>query len=327
MANNDILVMIDHAEGSLDSTAAEILTAANGLAKQSGGEVLAALCSSDSGSLPQKIISLGASKVYTITSPVFNEINSDSLVKAYEAVIGNTSPKVVLFGRTLIARDTAPRLAFRVNSGFAQDCTSVEIDGDSVVLERPVYGGASVARVTFTGDFGVAVIKAKSYDAAIEDSSRSGEVIDLTDSAGDLTSRINLVDRQKVESEGIRLEDAGIVVSGGRGLGGPEPFDILQELATQLGGALGASRAACDAGWIPYAHQVGLTGKTVSADTYFAIAISGASQHLAGMSAVKNVIAINRDEEANIFKAANFGVVGDWEKVTTAFLNMVKELS
>jgi electron transfer flavoprotein alpha subunit len=181
--------------------------------------------------------------------------------------------------------------------------------------------------VSFIGDLGIAVIKAKSYDAAPEDNSRSGEIIDLTDSVGDISSRTKLVDRKKVESEGIRLEDAAIVVSGGRGLGGPEPFEKLQELANLLGGALGASRAACDAGWIPYAHQVGLTGKTVSADTYFAIAISGASQHLAGMTAVKNVIAINRDKEANIFKNANYGVVGDWEKITTAFLNMVKELS
>jgi electron transfer flavoprotein alpha subunit len=136
-----------------------------------------------------------------------------------------------------------------------------------------------------------------------------------------------LVSRAKQESTGLRLEDARVVVSGGRGLGGPEPFKVLHEVASVMGGAVGASRAACDAGWVPYPYQIGLTGKTIGAELYIAVGISGASQHLAGISSVKNIVAINKDAEANIFKEARYGVVGDWSKVLPAFLQAVRELS
>ena len=128
------------------------------------------------------------------------------------------------------------------------------------------------------------------------------------------------------KSDGVSLEDASVIVAGGRGLGGPEPFEQLQELADILGGAIGASRAVCDAGWLEHSYQIGLTGKTVTPDLYITVGISGASQHMAGCSGAKDVVAINKDEDANIFKTASFGVVGDWEKVLPAFIDKIKEL-
>ena len=137
---------------------------------------------------------------------------------------------------------------------------------------------------------------------------------------------VKLVEQVRAQAAGVRLEDARIVVAGGRGLGGPEPFEQLEELARLLGGAMGASRAACDAGWLSHAHQIGLTGKSIAAELYITFAISGASQHVAGMSSVKNTVAVNKDESANIFKEARYGIVGDWEKVLPAFTDKVREL-
>jgi electron transfer flavoprotein alpha subunit len=138
--------------------------------------------------------------------------------------------------------------------------------------------------------------------------------------------RSRLVETVRSESEGVRLEDAPVVVSGGRGLGGPEPFEVLEELARVLGGAVGASRAVCDAGWLDHGYQVGLTGKTITPDLYITVGISGASQHMAGCSGAKHIVAVNRDADANIFKSASFGVVGDWSKVVPSFLETVREL-
>lgn len=138
--------------------------------------------------------------------------------------------------------------------------------------------------------------------------------------------KARLVETVTQESEGVRLEDAGVVIGGGRGLGGPEPFDQLEDLARLLGGAVGASRAVCDAGWLDHSYQVGLTGKTITPDLYITVGISGASQHMAGCSASKNIVAINRDADANIFKTASFGVVGDWKNVLPSFIETVREL-
>ena len=169
-------------------------------------------------------------------------------------------------------------------------------------------------------------MRPKAFEALEPDATRSGEIesfqVDLDESA----IRARLVETVTQQAEGVRLEDATIVVSGGRGLGGPEPFEELRNLSQVLGGALGASRAACDAGWIDHSHQVGLTGKTITPDLYITVGISGASQHMAGCSASKNIVAINRDEDANIFKSATYGVVGDWNKILPSFIETVREL-
>ena len=163
-------------------------------------------------------------------------------------------------------------------------------------------------------------------EPAEPDPSREGEIVRLEVDLDPSMIRVRHVETVESAGEGIRLEDATVVVSGGRGLGGPEPFQALGELAQLLGGPVGASRAACDAGWVDYGHQIGLTGKTITPNVYITVGISGASQHMAGCSGAKNIVAVNRDREANMFREASFGVVGDWQNVLPAFIETVREL-
>ena len=169
-------------------------------------------------------------------------------------------------------------------------------------------------------------MRLKAFESAVPDSGRNGDVVELNISLDDSDIKTKLVETVKQESEGVRLEDASVIIGMGRGLGGPEPFSQLEELAKVFNGAVGASRAVCDAGWLDHSYQIGLTGKTVTPDVYITVGISGASQHMAGCSSSKNIVAINKDGDANIFKEASFGVVGDWEKVLPAFTETAREL-
>ena len=196
-----------------------------------------------------------------------------------------------------------------------------------LLANRPVYGGNAVAVVSCNYTPQVAAVRPKVYEPLEPDAGRSGVTVSFPVDLDAGIARATLVDTVMEESEGIKLEDARIVVSGGRGLGGPDPFRDLEELAGLLGAGVGASRAAVDSGWVPASYQVGLTGKTITPDLYITVAISGASQHMAGCSGSKVIVAINKDAEANIFKEARYGVVGDWEKVLPALTETVRELT
>ena len=244
-------------------------------------------------------------------------------------VCQQVNPKVVLVGKTQNGRDIGPRVAFRLGAGLAQDCIRIGIAAETgrVVATRPVYGGNAVATVTFSGNgTQVVLMRGKVYEAPVPDSSKTGEVVAISVDLGGSVNRVRSLRTVAQASEGVRLEDANIVVSGGRGLGGAEPFEMVQELAHILGGAMGASRAACDAGWLDHSYQVGLTGRTIAPNVYITVGISGASQHMAGCSGAKNVVAINKDREANIFKEATYGVVGDWQGVLPSFMETIREL-
>ena len=211
---------------------------------------------------------------------------------------------------------------------MAQDCLEVSVDSASRTLfaNRPVYGGNAVAVVSCNYTPQIAAIRPKVYEPMEPDDSRQGQVVSFPVELDLAQARSRVVDVVAEESEGIKLEEARIVVSGGRGLGGPEPFQDLEQLAKALGGAVGASRAAVDSGWVPSSYQVGLTGKTITPEVYITVAISGASQHMAGCSGAKVIVAINKDAEANIFKEARYGVVGDWQEIVPAFTEAVREL-
>jgi electron transfer flavoprotein alpha subunit len=232
----------------------------------------------------------------------------------------------VLFGQTMIGRDMAPRLAARLDTAVAMDCVELSLEGEKLLASRPCYGGNARARYSINGMPQIATLRAKVYDPPARDDSRQAEVIKQAADVSEDTIRARVTGRTKEEVAGVRLEDAAVVVSAGRGMGSPEAVKSLEELAELLGGAVGATRAVCDLGWYPVSAQVGLTGKVVTPDLYIAVAISGASQHMAGISQVKNIVAINKDPEANIFKAARIGVVGDWKEVVPAFMEKVREL-
>ena len=324
-----ILVAGEWNEDGLQSSTAELLAVGRSLASVSGAEVSVAMLGSVPESVSQEEISLGADIVYVLRDPLLNEGGLDAAVAAFEAICRQTGPEVMLFAKTEVGSEVGPRVAFRLGVGAAQDCLEVEADADSnrVVVTRPVYGGNAMARLRFPGtDPQVVVVRGKAYEPLTADATRQGQVVSLDVSLDPAVVKSRRVETVKAEAAGVRLEDASVVVGGGRGLGGPEPFEQLEELARLLGGAVGASRAVCDAGWLDHGYQIGLTGKTITPDLYITVGISGASQHMAGCSGAKHLIAINKDADSNIFKAASLGVVGDWKAVLPSFIETVREL-
>lgn len=325
-----IIVLGEVDDGQMQPVTAELLAAGRRLQETLGCDVGAALLGAKVGdAAAASAFSYGADVVYTVEDPLLEELSADAVVAALHEVCRRVEPDVVLVGRSEIGRDAGPRLAFRLGVGVAQDCIDIAADPETmrVVATRPTYGGNALAKVTFPGSGPqVAVVRLKAFEPLEPDPARDGEVVTIDAGLDASVVRSRLVETVRSESEGVRLEDAPVVVSGGRGLGGPEPFEVLEDLARVLGGAVGASRAVCDAGWLDHGYQVGLTGKTITPDLYITVGISGASQHMAGCSGAKHIVAVNRDADANIFKSASFGVVGDWSKVVPSFLETVREL-
>ena len=204
----------------------------------------------------------------------------------------------------------------------------IRLDPDTRDLQgnRPVFGGSAMATVASRNTPHMAALRPRAYQPLNRDDARRVEVVTINVELDESMIRTRVLERVEEPTADVRMDDASIVVSGGRGLGGAEPFQQLEELARILGGAVGASRAACDAGWVPASYQVGLTGKTITPDLYIAVGISGASQHMAGCSGAKTIVAINKDADSNIFREASYGVAGDWQKILPAFLQQVREL-
>lgn len=323
-----ILTYCESTEGKLPSISTEVLGCGRRLADELGQELSTVLVGSGVGSLAQEAIASGADKVYLVDDPLLKEYQTDPYVSVMEKVVSQVMPQILLMGQTSVGRDLAPMLAFRLDTTATLDCIDFAIDPDTKLLQRikPVYGGN--AQATFTCDSypQIATVRDKAMSPLEPDASKQGEVITLEAGLEPSALRTRLLKRVKEDEEGIRLEDASIVISGGRGIGSAEGFNQLQELAALLKGAVGASRPPCDNGWIAPNRQVGITGRIVSPDLYIAIALSGSIQHLSGCGQAKSIVAINKDPEANIFNQADFGVVGDWKKVLPAFKDKLKEL-
>jgi electron transfer flavoprotein alpha subunit len=316
-------------EGKLAPITAELLGGGRDLAGKLGGELSAVLLGSGIGDLAKEAIALGADKVYVVDDPLLKDYTTDAYVSAMEKVVKEVSPDVLLFGTTPLGRDLAPRLAFRLETVVSMDCTALDIDpGAKLLLQtRPVYGGNALAVFVCEGSKPqMAAVRAKAMDPKDRDDSRSGEVVPIAAGLDPAAVRTKVTNTVKEEVEGIKLEDADAIVCGGRGIGSAEDFKMLEPLAKILNAAIGASRPPCDNGWVSPSIQIGLTGKIVGPTLYIAVALSGSSQHMAGCSGAKNIIAINKDAESNIFKEARFGVVGDFKKVIPAFTEKVKEL-
>ena len=324
-----VLIIGDTSGGELGSTTLELLAAGQAVATELGEELAVALLGDTVDVPAQQAIAHGSQKVYAVNHPLLAQYQIDFQLTAGEALCNEISPRVILVARTNEGRDLAPRLAFRLGVGLAQDCLEVSIDPaeKKLLANRPVYGGNAIAVVSCEETPQIAAIRPKAYEPTEADHSRQGEIVSFPVELDTSMARTQVVDTVIEEAEGIKLEDAHIVISGGRGLGGPEPFAHLEELAKVVGGTVGASRAAVDSGWVPASYQVGLTGKTITPDLYIMVAISGASQHMAGCSGSKVIVAINKDAEANIFKEARYGVVGDWETVLPALTAALKELT
>jgi electron transfer flavoprotein alpha subunit len=308
--------------------AAEGLGIGRQLADTLGQPLAAVVLGSQIGGLAEQAIAAGADKVYVVDDPLLKEYLADAYVGALEKAVGEIKPQILIMGQTDAGRELAPRLAFRLGTTATLDCVDLAIDPETkrLLQTKPVYGGN--AQAVYTGDVDpqIVTIRTKAFGAPEPDAARKGEVINLAAAPDATAIKTKVVDRVVEEAAGIKLEDATVVVAGGRGIGGPEGFTQLDELAKVLKAAVGASRPPCDNGWIPDTVQVGLTGKIIAPELYIAIAISGSSQHMSGCSGSKTIIAINKDKEANIFRHARFGVVGDWKKVLPAFTEKIKEL-
>jgi len=323
-----VMIFCDVTEGRLAAITTEILGGGRKLADDLGQELSAILVGSGVSSLAQEVIAFGADKVYVIDDPLLQDYQTDSYVSVMEKAAKQVMPEILIMGQTAIGRDLAPRLAFRLGTAASLDCKELAIDPDSkrLLQTKPVYGGNAQAIFTFDTNPQIVTVRSKAMAPLEQDDSRQGEVITI-DAGLDLSAiRTSVVEKVKEEVEGVKLEDAAVVVSGGRGIGGAEGFKQLEDLARLFKGAVGASRPPCDNAWVPTAFQVGLTGKIIAPDVYIAIALSGSSQHMSGCSGSKSIIAINKDPEANIVKQARYAVIGDWKKVLPSFTNKAKEL-
>ncbi len=324
MARN-ILVIGELDGGALSSTTAELVGGASRLAD--GGQVSVTLTGAGASGQADAAFAAGADRAFVNDDATYDDFRSDQWVGAAEQAIDQSAPDVILIAQSIVGRDLGPRLAFRRDTAVAMDCVSIEDSGGAFKATRPCYGGNAQATYAFATSPAIATVRAKSQEPL--DPPRDGAGGEVVELSGAGESRAEIVGREAAVAEGLQLQDAPVVVSGGRGLGAPEGFEMVEQLAEAIGtdkAAVGSSRAACDLGWYPPSQQVGLTGKVVTPDLYIAIAISGASQHMAGCSGSKTIIAINKDPEANIFKAARYGIVGDYKEVLPPLIEAVKNL-
>jgi electron transfer flavoprotein alpha subunit len=323
-----VLIGAECTEGKLAAITTELLGCGRRLADDLGEQVSAALLGNGVQALAGEALAFGADRVYVADDPALEDYEGEAYTPAMEQVIAEANPRIVLLGQTSMGRDLAPRLAFRLKTALSMDCVELDIDPETqrLLQIRPVYGGN--VRGVFVSDEHpqMATVRAKTMSPAERDMSRNGEVIEVSVRVDPARVRTRVVQRVKEDVAGVKLEDAPTVVTGGRGVGGPEGFEQLAELAKLLKGAVGATRPVIDSGWVPSTAQIGLTGKVVAPDVYFAVALSGSTQHMAGCSGSKHIIAINRDPEANVFDEAEFGIVGDWKKALPAFVEKVREL-
>ena len=317
-----ILVIAEANEGGIAPISFELLAAARQLSAQGGGAVSALVAGSEAQA--KDLIARGADSAFAATNPGLSAGPADGFLPAVKAALEQSGADIVLLGQTSLGRDLAPALAFSLKTAVAMDCVELKIADGRLRVTRSAYGGNARAEHTWKGNPQVATVKPKSFDPLEPDSGRTGSVTVIT-AGGD--SKIKVLGTSKATTTGIRIEDAPVVVSGGRGLGDASGFTMLEELAGLLKGATGASRAACDLGWYPPSQQVGLTGKTVSPNLYIAVAISGASQHMAGMAGSKNIIAINKDADANIVKVSKFAIIDDYKKIVPALIEEIKKLA
>ena len=319
-----ILVLAEHQAGQLIGLSKELLGAARRLADTLGQRVTAVSFGAGAADAAKEAIAHGADAALVAESADLDEYRNDAWTAAFTAAAREVNPAVVLMGQTAVGRDLAPRYAIRAGTAVAMDCIDLAVQDGKLVMTRPVYGGSAHAQYTSRTLPQVATVRAKSQEPLEPDPSRQGEVRQLAVDVSGASSRV--VARQEIKAEGLRLEDAKVIVSGGRGLGSAEGFEALNELARVLGGAVGASRAVVDLGWAPITLQIGLTGKVVTPELYIAVGISGASQHLAGITGARTVVAVNKDRDADIFKVARYGAVVDWKPFLPALVEACRKL-
>ncbi len=319
-----ILVFIEQRDGQVRPVCREALGEATRLAAALGGPVIGVCAAAaDPGLAP--LGEAGAEKVLLATHAAFAGYDAAGYARAVVAAVEAVKPAAVLFSASSMGRDLAPRVAARLGAGLATDCVSLAVTGGRLVAARPVYAGKALQKVAFPKTPALVSLRPKVF-APVSLAGHSAAVEPLAVDVDPAASRAKVVRVAAAGAGKVDLTEAEIIVSGGRGMKGPEHFKLIEELADALGASVGASRAVVDAGWRPHAEQVGQTGKTVSPKLYVAVGISGAIQHLAGMTSSRCIVAVNKDPEAPIFKVADYGIVGDLFEVVPALTQAVRKL-
>lgn len=316
------LVVVERTRGRPTPASLELIGLARAIVTQTGGDVSALCFGGDPGTC-EMLVAHGADRVFTAGDAAAADCHGDTRLAWAERAVAAAQPALVLAGHTSIGADLAPRLGFRLKSAAATGCVSVEMVNGTLNFTRPCYGGNARETLIFRTRPAVATVRAGCYEPLPADPGRTGEIVPL---AGEMPPPRVRVTERSARPEEARLEEARVIVAGGRGLNGPEGFGVLGELAGVLGGVVGASRVPCDLGWCPHSMQIGLTGKTVTPDLYVAVGISGAGHHMAGCGGAKTIVAINTDPGAAIFRDARFGVVGDFQKVVPALTAELRRL-
>jgi electron transfer flavoprotein alpha subunit len=325
----NVMVFGEITDGSLSSIAKELLGCGRRLANDLGEELSAVLIGTNINHLAAEAVAFGADKVYLVDHPLLGDYQADSFLSSMVKVVEREMPRILVLGQTSIGLDLSPRLAFRLKTAVVLDCVELSVEPDSkrLLQTKPVYGGKGMGLFVSDAYPQMATVRSKSMKPLEKDDSRQGKVVPISINLNEADIRAKTVGKVMQKAEGVSLEDAEIVISGGRGMGSSEGFRQLEELSKVVkGSAVGGSRPACDAGWVPTTAQVGLTGKIVTPKLYIAVALSGSSQHMAGCSGSGTIVAINKDPRAHIFKEAQFGVVGDWEKILPPFTKKIEEI-
>lgn len=326
----NVWVYIEHAHGEVKNVGLELLSQARVLADANQEKVVAVVIGKDVDAVVKAAVAYGADEVLLVEGDEYKDYTTDAYTNVMEKLVEKYKPSVLLIGATNNGRDLGPRVSARIKTGLTADCTGLAINEETkdVAWTRPAFGGNLMATILCSDTRPqMGTVRPGVFKKAEPDNGKTAPISKEeihTPAAMILTKVVDLI--KAVNDSGVKLEEADIIVSGGRGMGKPENFALLKEFADLLGGAVGASRAAVDAGWMPPLQQVGQTGKTVSPKIYFACGISGAIQHLAGMSSADVIVAINKDPDAPILDVADYGVVADLFEVIPVLIEEIKKI-
>ena len=322
----DIWVFAEQRQGKITPVVIELLGEGRKLADTKGIKLNAILLGKDVTGLAEELIAYGAETVYVADDPLLENFTTDGYTKVIVDAVNEIKPEIVLIGATNIGRDLAPRIASRLNTGLTADCTKLEIDPEDGKIKqtRPAFGGNIMATIICPDARPqMSTVRPGVMDKAVRNDDNKGNIVPLKYDIKESDIRTKIIEIVKHAVEKVSLTDANIIVSGGLGLQNADGFKLIEELADKLGGVVGSSRAAVDAGWIDKSHQVGQTGTTVKPNLYIACGISGAIQHLAGMKESSIIVAINKDPDAPIFSVADYGIVGDLYKVIPEIISEI----
>ena len=324
--NNSIFVLVELSDNSqVNPISLETLKAGRDLADHHDCGLVAVVMGKDTSKSIQELEDYNINFIYNLEQSGLADYHPEVWVPIISEIYEELKPKAVLFGHTLMTIDLAPRLSLKLEADLISDCVAIDFESDRLICTKPVYSSNILAKYALTSEPYLITVRSKSFDSIPKADSNKPEIVNISRDFELPAPKISVIERVIEADEGPELEDADIIVAGGRGMGGPEGFEMLHEFANTLKAAVGSSRPPVDLGWVPSKFQIGQTGAIVKPSLYFAVGISGAGQHITGMVDSKVVVAINENDDANIFKIADFGIVGDYEELIPSLNEAIKE--